>query len=182
MEWKVKNEPKITDQVYFTIDINGTYAGRIVFGLFGDIVPKTVENFKLLSIRDKTGEGYHGTKINRVSKGLLLQGGDIDGNGGKSAFSVKYFNDESFKLRHTEPYLLSMANEGRKNSNGSQFFITLTKMEWLDEKHVVFGKVLEGIHIIKYIEKLDVDENDIPLKSIVISEAGILPNVNKIFQ
>ena len=102
----------------------------------------------------------------------MAQGGDFtDGNGrgGESIYGNK-FDDENFKLKHTKPFLFSMANAG-KNTNGSQFFITFIEASWLDGKHTVFGEVLEGFDLVREIEKLGSGSGQTS-KKIVIKQSG----------
>nr|CAD2201569.1 unnamed protein product [Meloidogyne enterolobii] len=166
-------------KVFFDVTLGGKAAGRIVMELFSDIVPKTAENFRALCTGEK-GMGhsgkplhYKGSKFHRVIPNFMLQVDFTRGNGtgGESIYGEK-FADENFKEKHTCAGQLSMANAG-PNTNGSQFFITTVKTEWLDGKHVVFGKVIEGIDVVKAVEAIG-SQSGKTSKDAVIADCGQL--------
>jgi len=170
---------RVTDQVYFDVQVGNNPVGRIVIGLFGDVVPNTVRNFVTLCSPGVNGKSYTGSHFHRVIKDFMIQGGDVvrgDGTGSTSIFGQQ-FDDENFTLKHTGPGILSMANSG-PNTNGCQFFITTVKTSWLDNKHVVFGKVTQGFQeTVKVVEQTPTS-SDRPIEPVTISQCGILPLPN----
>lgn len=152
--------PKNRPRVWFEMAIDGFSVGRMVFELYSDVVPRTAENFRCLCTGEK-GRGHSGkqltfmgSKFHRIIPGFMCQGGDFThgtGTGGESIYGGK-FADENFKMEHTKPGILSMANSG-PNTNGSQFFICTRKTPHLDGKHVVFGELVEGMEVLLEIEK-----------------------------
>lgn len=173
-------DAEVTNRVFFDVTIDGAPAGRIVIGLFGKVVPKTAENFRSLCTGESgtTEDGkplhYKGSIFHRIIPDFMIQGGDFtngNGTGGASIYGRK-FKDENFKLRHVGPGILSMANSG-KDTNGSQFFITTKETSWLDNRHVVFGEVVEGFEVVKKIEAVG-SPSGTPAKRVVIVDSGEL--------
>ncbi|PHH81070.1 hypothetical protein CDD80_3352 [Ophiocordyceps camponoti-rufipedis] len=168
-------------RVFFDVTVGGKPAGRITMELYSDLVPKTAENFRCLCTGEKglgkSGKPLHykGSIFHRVIKQFMIQGGDFtagDGTGGESIYGAK-FEDEAFPMKHEKPFLLSMANAG-PNTNGSQFFITTVPTPHLDNKHVVFGHVLNGKSVVRQIENLKVTTGDKPGKEALIADCGQL--------
>mmetsp|Transcript_9854 Transcript_9854/g.23230 ORF Transcript_9854/g.23230 Transcript_9854/m.23230 type:complete len:275 (+) Transcript_9854:40-864(+) len=174
----VPPQAEITTRVYFDVEIDSHAAGRIVMGLYGGVVPKTAKNFEVLCRGDTTLKGvklaYEGSAFHRVIPDFMIQGGDFtfgNGTGGLSIYGDK-FEDENFKLKHTGPGLLSMANSGR-NTNGSQFFITTAKTPHLNGRHVVFGVVEQGWDVVKLIEMCG-SSSGRPSRLVKIAKCGVL--------
>ncbi|KAG2493946.1 hypothetical protein HYH03_007876 [Edaphochlamys debaryana] len=167
--------------VFLDITVGGEAIGRVLLELYADVVPKTAENFRALCTGEK-GVGskglplhFKGSMFHRVIPDFMIQGGDFtagNGTGGESIYGDK-FEDEGFTLTHDVPGLLSMANAG-PNTNGSQFFVTTVATPHLNGKHVVFGRVLKGMGVVREIEQTETGEQDKPVQDVVIAECGAL--------
>ncbi|URE06155.1 PPIases accelerate the folding of proteins (By similarity) [Musa troglodytarum] len=171
---KVEKEPEKTHRVFLDVDIDGQHLGRIVIGLYGEVVPKTVGE-------KSNGTGgrnlhYKGTQFHRIVSGFVIQGGDItngDGRGSESIYGGT-FPDENFVIKHSQAGIVSMVNSG-PDSNGSQFFITTVKASWLDGEHVAFGRVIQGMDTVFAIEGGAGTYNGKPRKKVIIVDSGEIP-------
>lgn len=173
---------KVTHKAFLDVEIDKKPMGRIVLGLYGDIAPRTVENFRCLCTGEKgkssvTGSPLHykGTKFHRVIPGFCIQGGQTfendDGSGGESIYGMT-FEDENLRVKFKKHGMLAMANGG-SDTNGSQFFITTVKADHLSHKCVGFGEVLEGMEVVQAIESVGTDEGETS-RDVVISGCGEL--------
>ena len=157
---------------------NETYAlfdtteGKFKVKLFADKVPNTVENFVSLAEGKKTGKPfYDGTIFHRVIPDFMIQGGDPEGTG-RGGPGYKFADEFHKDLNHSKPGVLSMANAG-PGTNGSQFFVTVAATPWLDNKHSVFGEVVEGYDVVEKISKVQRGSGDRPVKEVKIQSVKI---------
>ncbi|KAL3794392.1 hypothetical protein HJC23_012929 [Cyclotella cryptica] len=178
---------------YFRISIAGSPPKKVVFQLYKDKCPITCNNFLAICRSKSTAKRsptngndmaeptYRGTEFHRIIPGFMIQGGDFtnfDGTGGHAASTTNNglptFNDENFSVSHSSEGILSMANRG-KNTNGSQFFITLNKTLHLDGKHVAFGRVVEGMEVVREVGKVETEGGNgrpVRLQRVVIVDCG----------
>ncbi|MCJ1272700.1 Peptidyl-prolyl cis-trans isomerase H [Puttea exsequens] len=156
----------------------GEPLGRIKMELFADVTPRTAENFRQYCTGETKNaqgrpQGYKGSKFHRVIKDFMIQGGDFlngDGTGSACIYGTKSFADENFNLKHDVGGLLSMANSG-PNTNGCQFFVTTVPTPFLNGKHVVFGKVVDGLDVVRKVENTRV-RGERPASDVVIAQCG----------
>ncbi|PWW74483.1 hypothetical protein C7212DRAFT_328206 [Tuber magnatum] len=164
--------------VFLDVTLGGEPLGRIKIQLFSKIVPKTAENFRVFCTGETKGRGgrplgYKGCKFHRVIKDFMIQGGDFlnnDGSGALSIYNSDSFPDEGFSVKHDVAGIVSMANSGA-NTNGCQFFITSKIAPFLDGKYVAFGKVIEGMDVVRKVENVRVIL-DRPTTDVIISQCG----------
>lgn len=181
-EQRPEEEHEITHRVFLDVDIDKQRVGRIIIGLYGQVVPKTVENFRTLCTGEmgKAANGkalhYKGIPFHRIIPGFMIQGGDIVFGNGRGNLSIYggTFPDENFKIKHSHAGVVSMVNSG-PDSNGSQFFITTVKTFWLDGEHVAFGKVIEGMDTVFAIEGGAGTYSGKPRKKVIIADSGEIP-------
>lgn len=174
----------VTQEAWFEVevkDLDGPgehYVGRFTIALFGESAPMTSLNFASITKGYKKGRSnlhYKNSPIHRIVPDFVIQMGDIttgDGTGGRSIYGER-FNDEEFILSHRSPGWVAMANHG-PDTNGSQFYILLTKARWLDKKHVVFGKVIKGMEVVNTLGDVPADPNtSYPKKKVKIIDCGL---------
>ncbi|EDW04846.1 peptidyl-prolyl cis-trans isomerase, rhodopsin-specific isozyme [Drosophila grimshawi] len=168
----------VTSRIYMDVKQKKQPLGRITFGLFGKIAPKAVANFRHICLRGINGTSYVGAPFHRIVDRFLVQGGDIIGGDGTGSISIygDYFEDEEkgLSIEHNRPGYLGMANRG-PNTNGCQFYVTTVGAKWLDGKHTVFGKVMDGMDTVYAIEDVKTDTDDFPIDPVLITNCGELP-------
>ncbi len=166
----VKEEINIADD-QILVAVMKTNMGDITFQLFPKETPKTVENFVGLSLK----KYYNGISFHRIIKNFMIQGGDPTGtgSGGKSYFGHDFEDEFRPEFKFDEPGMLAMANRG-PNTNSSQFFITTVPTDWLNGKHTIFGKVIEGMDVVNEIGSVSVTKPfDKPVKDVTIESIEI---------
>jgi len=145
-----------------------TNQGSFTVALYGDKTPKTVSNFITLA---KDGF-YSGTIFHRVIDGFMIQGGDPEGTG-RGGPGYQFEDEVNSGLTFSKEGLLAMANAG-PGTNGSQFFITVSKPDYLDNKHTIFGEVTQGYDVVVKISKAQRDSSDKPLSEVIIEKIEII--------
>lgn len=154
-----------------------TNHGDIEVKLFSELVPKTVGNFVGLAegtIQWSGGSGplYKDVVFHRIIKGFMLQGGDPEGSG-RGGPGYRFEDEFHPSLRHDKPGILSMANAG-PGTNGSQFFITTVPTPHLDNRHSVFGEVVNGMDVVTAIESVATDHSDRPQQDVILHSIDVI--------
>lgn len=177
----------ITEQVFFDLSINAVPSGRVVLGLYGNLAPKTVQNFRGLCVGDQGNTSkdvprhFLGTKFHRIIPDFMIQGGDYtngNGTGGESIWGGK-FNDENLSTPHQGKGTLAMANAG-PNTNGSQFYICTADTPWLNGKHVVFGHVIDGLELVDKVGRMGDTGSGRPTANVVVTGCGVLKGADQV--
>src|SRR5215467_3783590 len=155
-----------------TFAVFDTSEGKFKAKLYADKVPATVENFVSLAEGTKTGKPfYDGTIFHRVIPDFMIQGGDPEGTG-RGGPGYRFADEFHPDLKHAKKGVLSMANAG-PNTNGSQFFITVAATPWLDNKHSIFGEIVEGYDVVKKISEVPRGASDRPVKEVRVNSVRI---------
>jgi len=149
-----------------------TSEGKFKARLFQDRTPKTVENFVSLAEGAKTGKPFYDNLVfHRVIPNFMIQGGCPEGTG-RGGPGYRFADEFHPSLKHSKPGLLSMANSG-PNTNGSQFFVTVAATPWLDDKHSIFGEVVEGYDVVEKISRVPTASQDRPKKDVKVNSVTI---------
>lgn len=168
---KSQETQTIKESKEMTVAVIKTNMGTIEIELFTDQTPKTVENF----VAHSDSGYYNGIIFHRVIENFMIQGGDPTGTGrgGESIWGKPFADEIVPSLTFDKPGILAMANAG-PNTNGSQFFITVAATSWLDGKHTIFGKVIQGMDVVYTISKVPTSKpGDKPLKDVVMESVTI---------
>ncbi|XP_036119296.1 LOW QUALITY PROTEIN: peptidyl-prolyl cis-trans isomerase H-like [Molossus molossus] len=173
----VANSSPVNPEVVFYVSFGSQEIGHMKIKLFADIVPKMAKNFRQFCTgelrKDEVLIGYKGSTFHKAIQDFMIQGGDFFNRDCTGVASIYWgpFADENFKLRHSAPGLLSMANSG-PSTIGCQFFITCSRCDWLGRKHVVFGKITDGLLVMRKTENVPIGPNNKPKLPVVISVWG----------